>query len=83
MKKRSIIYACAWLIALFAQAQQAMAVPEFNSEKCYKLMHVNSGKYLLLHDEYTESNSVNATTLDAKGSLFTIAKSGSGYVFTK
>ena len=83
MKKRSIIYACAWLIALFAQAQRAMAVPEFNSEKCYKLMHVNSGKYLLLHDEYTESNSVNATTLDAKGSLFTIAKSGSGYVFTK
>lgn len=83
MKKRLIFLLCNLLFAVVAFSQHLMTVPEISSEKCYKLKHVSSGKYLLLHDSYQESNSVNATTLDNEGSMFTIAKSGSGYVFTK
>ena len=55
----------------------------FSANKRYKLKHVNSGRYLLLHDSYNETNVVNATTLDNKGSSFKITQSGNGFVFTK
>lgn len=80
MKKNPILL-CALLLAMIAQV--AVAVPQCSPDRCYKLLHVKSGKYLLLHDSYVESNSANATTLDVRGSMFTIEQSGSGYVFTK
>ena len=83
MKKCTLFFACAWVLAFFAHAQQAMALPEFSSEKGYLVKHVASGKYLLLHDKYSETNVVNATTLDDEGCLFIITKKGNGYVFTK
>ena len=83
MKKDISLFLITLLVCSFAQVQQLMAIPEFSSEKCYKVMHVNSGKYLLLKDSYEESNTVNATTLDNEGSVFTITQSGGGYVFTK
>ena len=55
----------------------------FDANKRYRLKHVNSGHYLLLRDTYQETNVVNATTLDRKGSTFYITESGNGYVFTK
>ena len=76
--KRILFFACALLMAVVAQAQW-----NFSTDKQYVLKHVSSGKYLLLHDSYDETNVVNATTLQADGSLFTIAESGNGYVFTK
>ena len=81
--KRMMIFTYAMLFAVVAQVQQAVALPQFSSEKCYKLMHVSTGSFLLLHDSYNETNAVNATTLDDQGSLFTVTQSGSGYVFTK
>lgn len=83
MKKCTLFFACAWVLAFFAYAQQAMALPEFSSDKGYLVKHVASGKYLLLHDKYSETNVVNATTLDDEGCLFIITKKGNGYVFTK
>ena len=76
--KGSIFFIFALLFAVAAQAQW-----DFSADKDYLLKHVTSGKYLVLHDSYTETNEVNATTLEGMGSLFNIAKSGSGYVFTK
>ena len=78
MGKKITSIACALLFAVAAQAQW-----DFSTDKDYLLKHVTSGKYLVLHDSYTESNVVNATTLESKGSLFTITKNGNGYVFTK
>ncbi|MBR1469141.1 MAG: M60 family metallopeptidase [Prevotella sp.] len=78
MRKKTMIFACALLFAVAAQAQWS-----FSTDKYYMLKHVSSGKYLFLHDSYTESNSVNATTLEGEGTPFTITQSGSGYVFTK
>ena len=83
MKKCTLFFACAWVLAFFAHAQQVMALPEFSSDKGYLVKHVASGKYLLLHDKYSETNVVNATTLDDEGCLFLITKKGNGYVFTK
>lgn len=83
MKKSTLFFACALLLAFVAYAQQAMALPEFNTEKGYLVKHVASGKFLLLHDSYSETNAVNATTLDDEGCLFTITQKGDGYVFTK
>ena len=76
--KGSIFFIFALLFAVAAQAQW-----DFSADKDYLLKHVTSGKYLVLHDSYTETNEVNATTLEGMGSLFNITKSGSGYVFTK
>lgn len=76
--KRMLFFACGLLMAVAAQAQW-----DFSTDKQYVLKHVSSGKYLLLHDSYTETNVVNATTLEAEGSLFSITPNGSGYVFTK
>ena len=78
MKERTIIFICALLFAVTAQAQW-----DFSSDKDYLLKHVTTGAYLVLHDSYTETNVVNATTLESTGSLFTITKSSTGYVFTK
>ena len=78
MFKKSIIFTCALLLAVAAQAQW-----DFSTDKSYLLKHVTSGKYLVLHDSYEETNVVNATTIEGAGSLFTITKSGTGYVFTK
>ena len=78
MKNRAFIFICTLLCAVAAQAQW-----DFSAEKDYLLKHVTTGKYLVLHDSYTETNVVNATTLESVGSLFTITKSGSGYVFTR
>ena len=78
MKNRTFIFICALLSAVAAQAQW-----DFSADKDYLLKHVTTGKYLVLHDSYTETNVVNATTLESAGSLFTITKSGSGYVFTR
>ena len=78
MIKRTFFFMCALLLAVAAQAQW-----DFSADKDYVLKHVTSGKYLVLHDSYEESNVVNATTLEGVGSLFTITKSGSGFVFTK
>ena len=84
MKSKSLFFLSAIILfAAFVQSQRAMALPEFSADRYYKLKHVNSGRYLLLHDEYTETNVVNATTLDDEGSMFTVSQSGSGYVFTK
>jgi hypothetical protein len=54
MKKCTFFFACAWVLAFFAHAQQAMALPEFSSDKGYLVKHVASGKFLLLHDKYSE-----------------------------
>ena len=78
MKNRTFIFICTLLFAVVAQAQW-----DFSADKDYLLKHVTTGTYLVLHDSYNETNVVNATTLESVGSLFTIAKSGSGYVFTK
>ena len=78
MKRNAVIFACALLFSVVAQAQW-----NFSSDKAYKVKHVSSGRYILLHDVYEETNAVDATTLDNEGSLFTITQSGSGYVFTK
>ena len=81
--KRITLLSCLLMFTAFAFARQTNGVPQFNAEKCYKLLHVNSGKYLVLHDSYSETNVVNATTINQKGSLFTITESNGGYVFTK
>ena len=78
MIKKITFFACALLFAVAAQAQW-----DFSADKDYLLKHVTSGKYLVLHDSYEETNVVNATTLESEGSLFTITTSGNGYVFTK
>ena len=78
MGKKITFIACALLFAVVAQAQWS-----FSADRVYKLKHVNSNCYLLLHDSYEETVSVNATTLDDEGSMFTIEQSGNGYVFTK
>ena len=78
MGKKITFIACALLFAVAAQAQW-----DFSTDKDYLLKHVTTGKYMVLHDTYEETNSVNATTLENEGSLFTITKSGNGYVFTK
>ncbi|MBR6456918.1 MAG: M60 family metallopeptidase [Prevotella sp.] len=78
MIKKITFFACALLFAVAAQAQW-----DFSADKLYKLKHVNSDCYLLLHDSYEETNVVNATTIDDEGSMFTITQSGDGYVFTK
>ena len=57
--------------------------PVLDTTKRYLLKHVNSGHYLYLHDNYTETKDVNATSLRPVGTAFTIAKSGTGYTFTK
>ena len=78
MGKKITFIACALLFAVAAQAQW-----DFSTDKDYLLKHVTTGKYMVLHDTYEETNSVNATTLENDGSLFTVTKSGNGYVFTK
>ena len=74
---------CALLIAAIAHTLPATAAIQISADRYYKLRHVNSGKDLLLKDSYTETNVVNATTLEDDGSLFAITQNGSGYVFTK
>ena len=78
MGKKITFIACALLFAVAAQAEW-----DFSTDKDYLLKHVTTGKYLFLHDSYTETNVVNATTLENEGSFFTIEQSGDGYVFTK
>ena len=55
----------------------------FSPTKRYKLKHVNSGRYLVLHDSYNETNAVDATTLENSGTSFQITQSGNGYIFKK
>ena len=78
MGKKITFIACALLFAVAAQAQW-----DFSTDKDYLLKHVTTGKYMVLHDTYTETNAVNATTLENDGSLFTVSQSGNGFVFTK
>ena len=78
MKRRTTFFVCALLLAVVARAQWT---PDAN--KRYLLKHVNSGHYLYLHDNYAETNAVNATSLRQVGTAFTVTKNGSNYTFTK
>ena len=61
MGKKITFIACALLFAVAAQAQW-----NFSADKDYLLKHVTSGKYLVLHDSYEETNVVNAQRWKAK-----------------
>ncbi len=78
MKRRTTFFVCALLLAVVARAQWT---PDAN--KRYLLKHVNSGHFLYLHDNYAETNAVNATSLRQVGTAFTVTKNGSNYTFTK
>ncbi|MBP3228504.1 MAG: hypothetical protein J6M53_06985 [Bacteroidaceae bacterium] len=79
MKAKTLLLSLLMLLG----ALPSLADVSFDSSKKYTLQHVYSGKYLFLAESYTETGTVNATSLREIGTVFTIAASGSGWTFTK
>lgn len=80
MKRRILLLT--WLMAI-VYALPSLGAVSFESGKTYMLKHLNSGLYLFLSNSYTETNVVNATTLQSYGTAFTITGNESeGFTLT-